>query len=122
MMAVGRRAMGNLSGADKASFQLLVKGFKGPFAGEPAPTRSLQSLWSGLPVKKATLGLQDVARQVFVLRQLTEVAVHVGRVDADRRFVMGAGQVARAERHLFEQALEQGVQAAGADVLGLSLT
>ena len=32
---------------------------------------------------------------------------------------MGAGQVAGAERHFFEQAFEQGVQATGTDVLGL---
>ncbi len=31
---------------------------------------------------------------------------------------MGTGQVAGAERHLFEQALKQGVQATGTDVLG----
>jgi hypothetical protein len=47
------------------------------------------------------------------------VAVDVGGVDADRLFAMGAGQVTGAERHLFEQALKQSVQAACTDVLGL---
>ncbi|OMP13440.1 hypothetical protein COLO4_01682 [Corchorus olitorius] len=47
------------------------------------------------------------------------MAVHVFGVDADRRLTVGSGQVAGAERHFFEQAFEQGVQATGTDVLGL---
>ena len=46
------------------------------------------------------------------------MAVDVVGVDLDHLAVMDAGQVAGAERHLFEQALEQGVQATGTDVFG----
>ena len=62
--------------------------------------------------------LQNIARQVFVLRQFAEVAVDVGRVDHDRCAILLAGQVAGAEGDFFQQAFEQGVQAACADVLG----
>ncbi len=110
----------------KHSFQLMGEGFKGLFAGKPAPARittgprdGVKCAGAGLPAKLLKPVLQDVTRQVFVLCQLTQVAVHIRRVDLNRRFVMGAGQVARTERHFFEQALEQGVQAAGTDVFGL---
>ena len=63
-------------------------------------------------------GLQDITGQVFVLRQFAQVAVDVIGVDQDRLFVVGAGQITGAERHLFKQALEQGVQATGTDVFG----
>ena len=47
------------------------------------------------------------------------MAVDVGSVDADRLAVLLAGQVGGLEGDFFEQAFEQGVQASGADVLGL---
>src|SRR5471032_1738705 len=73
------------------------------------------------PQKPAhTVGdLQDITGQVFVLRQFTQVAVDVLGVDHDHLVVVGTGQVAGTERHLFQQALQQRVQAAGTDVLGL---
>ena len=64
-------------------------------------------------------GLQNIARQVFVLRQFAEVTVDVSRVDTDRFAVLLACQIAGTEGHLLQQALEQGVQATGADVFGL---
>ncbi len=45
--------------------------------------------------------------------------VDIGSVDADRLALLLAGQVGGAEGDLFQQPLEQGVQATGADVLGL---
>lgn len=64
--------------------------------------------------------IKDVAGQVLVLGQLAEVAVDVAGIDQDRLVAMLAGQVGGAERDLFQQPLEQRMQAAGTDVLGLS--
>src|SRR3990167_7440571 len=71
------------------------------------------------PPRSYRLFLKNIAREVFVLGQFSEVAVDVIGIDTDRLLVMLGRQVAGAEGHLFEQALEQGVQASCTDILGL---
>src|SRR5690606_16981093 len=56
---------------------------------------------------------EDVAAQVRILHQLAQVLVHVGTVDGDRLAVAIRRLIAEG----IEQALEHGMQAAGADVL-----
>src|SRR3990167_2918513 len=63
--------------------------------------------------------LEDIARQIFILRQLAEVAVDVGRIDHDWRAILLAGEVAGTEGNFLQQAFEQGMQAACANVFGL---
>src|SRR5690606_39985010 len=57
--------------------------------------------------------LEDVAGEVGVLDEVAEVLVDVGAVDGDGVAIAIGGLVAEG----VEQALEHGVQAAGADVL-----
>src|SRR5215210_3673880 len=57
---------------------------------------------------------KNVPGQVFILHDLGEHRVHVGRVDRD----VLVGQVRAFERNLVEQLLHHRVKAAGADVLG----
>src|SRR3546814_7447714 len=57
-------------------------------------------------------GSEDVAAQVLVLHQPAQVLVDVGAVDGD-----GAALVGRLEAQRVEQAIEDGVQGAGQDVL-----
>ena len=67
-----------------------------------------------LAADSSALALEDVARQVLVLRQVGELGVDRGAVEAHRL----AGAVRRVEAHLVEQALHHRREAPRADVLG----
>src|SRR5690606_2185320 len=60
-------------------------------------------------------GSEDVTAQVFVARQLGQVAIDVAGVDRQG----GAGLVGRLEGNVLEQALHDGVQPPRADILGV---
>ena len=73
--------------------------------------------WRGGKILKTAAAravLQDVARQVFVFGQLAEVLINIGGVDVNAAGAAFTG----AEGQFFQQALQQGVQAAGTDVFG----
>src|SRR5262249_2108819 len=58
--------------------------------------------------------LQNIAREILVLRNRVEHAVDVSGVDAQALVL----QLGRVERHLVEQLFHDGVEPARADVLG----
>ena len=61
--------------------------------------------------------LQDKPAQVFILRQGVEALADLGLVDDDVLF----GSVRGVEAQVFEHALQDRVQPAGADILGRSV-
>src|SRR5512145_1891829 len=65
------------------------------------------SIWEPVPS-------EDVAREVLVLDDVAQALAHARRVDDDGL----AAALGRIEGDVVEEALEDGVEAAGADVLG----
>lgn len=66
------------------------------------------------PVRK---GLQDVIRNIYILRDVTELISHIALVDGDVLIF----EVRRIEGEVFQDALQDRIEATGADVFGLGI-
>ena len=62
-------------------------------------------------------GLQDVIRNIYILRDVTELISHIALVDGDVLIF----EVRRIEGEVFQDALQDRIEAAGADVFGLGI-
>ena len=66
------------------------------------------------PVRK---GLQDVIRNIYIFRDVAELISHIALVDGD----VLVFEVRRIEVEVFQDALQDRIEAAGADVFGLCI-
>lgn len=66
------------------------------------------------PVRK---GLQDVIRNIYIFRDIAELISHIALVDGDVLVL----KVRRIEGEVFQDALQDRIEAAGADVFGLGI-
>ena len=62
-------------------------------------------------------GLQDVIRNINIFRDVTELISHIALVDGD----VLVFEVRRIEGEVFQDALQDRIEAAGADVFGLCI-
>lgn len=66
------------------------------------------------PVRK---GLQDVIRNIYIFRDVAELISHIALVDGD----VLVFEVRRIEGEVFQDALQDRIEATGADVFGLGI-
>ena len=62
-------------------------------------------------------GLQDVIRNIYIFRDVTELISHIALVDGD----VLVFEVRRIKGEVFQDALQDRIEAAGADVFGLCI-
>lgn len=62
-------------------------------------------------------GLQDVIRNIYILRDIAELISHITLVDGD----VLVFEVRRIEGEVFQDALQDRIEAAGADIFGLGI-
>ena len=62
-------------------------------------------------------GLQDVIRNIYILRDVAELISHIALVDGDVLIF----EVRRIEGEVFQDTLQDRIEAAGADVFGLGI-
>lgn len=62
-------------------------------------------------------GLQDVIRNIYIFRDIAELISHITLVDGD----VLVFEVRRIEGEVFQDALQDRIEAAGADVFGLGI-